>query len=206
MKFVKIFENGTIYFKSPLMDNGSSNSSIFEIDFFNPNHYDTILKILPFKNLSGNLKKIYEKFEKLEKYLDISEDKRKMIEVLKNGKITKLDKLFFTSKVKREVLSENKKAVYDLKSLKNKLGWTYEKTKKTYYRLQDDCFEAFLKYYENEIYYLYLVKGKYKKCYNCAEIKLTKEYNKHPNTKDGLENICRDCKSKYNNERIDKII
>ena len=199
MVFIKDFEQATIYFKNKLIDNGSSNSSLFEIDFFEPKDYDNIFKILPFKDLSGNLKNIYSEFEKLEKYLDISDDKIKMLDILKEGKSNKYEKLYYKSNNRRDLLSENKKAVYNIKSLSNKLGWTYKKTQEMYYKLQEDCFEAYYKYYENEIYYIYIVKGKYKKCSKCSEIKIIQNFRKDASRNDGLFPYCKECEKEYNN-------
>jgi hypothetical protein len=211
MIWIKDMENGTIYFKSPLMDNGSSKSSLFvkdtwdymeknysddelKCDFFDPDHYNTILKVLPFNNLSDNLRGIYKRFEMLETYLDLSDDKHKMLEVLKEGKSVKYDKLFYKSDNRRELVKNNKEAIYDLKSLKNKLGWTYKKTEKTFYKLQEDCYNAFIEMYEEEFYYMYIAKGKYKQCSRCGEIKLVQRFDKDAKGKDGYRNICKKCR------------
>ena len=211
MIFIKDMENGTIYFKSPLLDSGDSKSSIFVhdtwdfhekrysddelvCDFFDPNHYDTILKILPFRTLSDNLKTIYKRFEMLEVYLELSDDKKQMLDVLKEGKSVKYEKLFYKSTVRRDLIKNNKEAVYDLKSLKKKLGWTYDKTKKTFYKLQEDCYSAFIEMYEEEFYYMYMVKGKYKKCSKCGDIKLVQRFDLNKDSKDGYRNICKKCR------------
>jgi hypothetical protein len=213
MIWIKDMENGTIYFKSPLMDSGSSKSSLFvkdtwdymeknysddelKCDFFDPDHYDTILKVLPFNNLSDNLRGIYKRFEMLETYLNLSDDKHKMLEVLKEGKSIKYDKLFYKSSVRRDLIKNNKEAVYDLKSLKNKLGWTYKKTQEMYYRLQKDCYDAFIEMYEEEFYYMYICKGKYKQCSKCGEIKLVQRFGIDSRNNDGYKSICRKCDAK----------
>jgi len=163
-------------------------------DFFDPSHYDTILKVLPFNNLSDNLRGIYKRFEMLETYLDLSDDKHKMLKVLIEGKSVKYDKLFYKSSVRRDLIKNNKEAVYDLKSLKNKLGWTYKKTQEMYYRLQKDCYDAFVEMYEEEFYYMYICKGKYKKCSKCGEIKLVQRFAKDSSRKDGYDPRCKKCK------------
>lgn len=202
---------GTIYFKSPMMDNGGSKSSLFvkdtwdyleknysddelKCDFFDPSHYDTIFKVLPFRNLSDNLRSIYKRFEMLETYLDLSNDKHEMLEILKEGKSVKYEKLFYKSTVRRDLIKNNKEAVYDISSLKRKLGWTYGKTKMMYDRLCLDCYNAFIEMYEEEFYYMYISKGKYKKCSKCGEIKLVQRFAKDGSRKDGYDPRCKKCK------------
>lgn len=213
MIFIKDMENGTIYFKDVLLDSGSSKSSYLLTDdwdyehrkyldqdlicdFFNKDHYDTILKALPFKDLSDNLNKIYKRFEMLETYLELSDDKTKILDILKEGKSVKFEKLFYKADNRRELIKNNKEAVYDLKSLKEKLGWTYVKTRDLYYKLCEDCYNAFIEMYEEEFYYMYIVKGEYKKCSKCGKVKLVQRFNQKKDNKDGFEGYCKKCKQK----------
>jgi uncharacterized OB-fold protein len=57
---------------------------------------------------------------------------------------------------------------------------------------------SIVKAYEDdyeEWFYTFKAKGKYKKCSKCGKIYLAKEkyFGKHPNTKDGLQSICKNC-------------
>ena len=42
------------------------------------------------------------------------------------------------------------------------------------------------------------MKGKYKKCSKCGEIKIANErhFGKHPKTKDGFQSVCKECDKK----------
>ena len=50
-------------------------------------------------------------------------------------------------------------------------------------------------------YKLNIVKGTYKKCPVCGEIKLIEEYNPHPLTKDGVQTVCKECQREDNRKR-----
>ena len=43
-------------------------------------------------------------------------------------------------------------------------------------------------------YYLNVVKGKYKKCKKCNEIKLIQQFDIKNNTKDGYNDVCKNCR------------
>lgn len=216
MIYVKDFEFGTIYFKSPLADSGRSKESYvltddmtYEYmnyqekdllcDFFNQDHYSLILKVLPFADLSDNLKIIRKKFAMLETRLELTEDKARMLEVLKEGKKTRMQSLFLDVKDfrdKRECLTKCKQALYDITSLADKLDWEYNKTRKIFDRLCKDCHSAFIEMFEEEFYYMNIVHGNYKKCSKCGEIKLVQRFDKKSDNKDGYDNRCKKCKKK----------
>lgn len=52
-----------------------------------------------------------------------------------------------------------------------------------------------MEWYENNVYYMDLDKGKYKKCAKCKNIKILNEnyFYKEPKGKDGFKNICIKC-------------
>lgn len=47
-----------------------------------------------------------------------------------------------------------------------------------------------------DCYFMYIKKGKYKKCSKCDEIKLLREFNKNARRKDGKETFCKRCQRK----------
>ena len=44
------------------------------------------------------------------------------------------------------------------------------------------------------LFYLNIAKGRYKKCSRCNEVKLTMDFNKHPQSLDGYRPECKDCR------------
>lgn len=63
--------------------------------------------------------------------------------------------------------------------------------------------DTYVDEYEENYYYMNVVKGKYKKCSHCGEIKLIKHFNKHSKKKGKIiyEGICSECVRKRRKER-----
>ena len=166
-------------------------------DFFNEKDYALILKLLPFKKVSSNLTYIVNKFEMLESYLNISEDKQAMLNILKIGLPNRFESLQYIRQQKettKHAVSVNKKTLYDITTLSEVLGWNYDKTKQMFYRLCYDCYKAFLEMYEEEFYYMYKVKGTYKQCKKCGEVKLIQRFGELSSSEDGHRDTCKECR------------
>jgi len=213
MIYTKNQQFGTIYFRHVSADSGTSRSSLvltddmtydkidyqekdLVCDFFDEKHYQTILKVLPFKGLSENVDSIINKFDMLSVYLKLSEDKSRMLQILRDGVYNRMEYLEYIrvpEQRKRALYENTKRAVTDITLLAEKLQWEYNKTKKVFDRLCYDCYKAFLEMYEEEFYYMYTVKGEYKKCYKCNEVKLVTRFNIDIKMADGRKSICKRC-------------
>lgn len=63
-------------------------------------------------------------------------------------------------------------------------------------RIVNKIINAYEEYYEDNYYYVYMVKGEYKKCNCCGEYKLIKRFDKDKKSKDGYKNKCKKCRKK----------
>jgi hypothetical protein len=150
-------------------------------DFGNINHVSALL------NLYGALKEQFYDNEDsdvhwLLDYLEYLIDKSNLKDYEKDILIWKIDGLT------GQQISDNIKEKYGLDFSVNYISNEIRK------RIPMSIVKAYEDDYE-EWFYTFKAKGKYKKCSKCGKIYLAKEkyFGKHPNTKDGLQSICKNC-------------
>lgn len=164
---------GTIYFKDVLPD--TTEIDYDQFDFFDKEHVMALLKCPPIE--------------------DLLSDKGCLIYDL-NRLLEKCN----LSPADWEILRLYREEDLSLTDIANKLNVKQPFVSATLNKICNKIIDVYEAIYE-DWYYLNIVKGKYKKCSKCGEIKIANERNfgKHPNTKDGLQSICKICDNSRKN-------
>lgn len=157
---------GTIYFKNPLPN--STEIDYDQFDFFNKEHIKELLKIGS-KNMMTDLGVLTYDLEQLIKKIKLSKQDKIILEYWRNENFTQ-------------------------KEISDALNVSPSYISSTLNKIAERIIGAFEVQFE-DYYYLNLVKGHYKKCSLCGEIKLANEryFRKHPNTNDGFQSQCLKC-------------
>lgn len=87
-------------------------------------------------------------------------------------------------------------------SIADKLKCSRSVINKQLDRIVKKITEVYEKEYAYKYYYLNVVKGKYKKCFVCGEIKMVSEYHKDSRGKDGYKCKCKYCSANYKNTKV----
>lgn len=158
---------GTIYFKR--LSPESTVIDYDQFDFFNEQHVMALLKCPPVENLMTDLGCLIYDLNRL----------------LEKCELNKLD---------WDVLTLYRQEDMTVRDIADKLGIKFPFVWATLKKICNRIIDA----YEDQMedwYYLNVVKGKYKKCSRCGEIKIANERNfgRHPNTVDGLQSVCKKC-------------
>lgn len=85
-----------------------------------------------------------------------------------------------------EIIKERLLQKYGLDLTVKRISYLYVHT------ILDKLFNVWQDNYEDWIY-TYKLRGNWKRCSTCGEIKLSKNFGKHPNTKDKLQSVCKTC-------------
>lgn len=160
MLYVKNSKERPIKWKSPLKDSGNEIDWSY-LDMFDVNHVKALLQVKKDIDISNEiLIDIYDLIEKT----DLSNRQKEILDMWRNDKTQQYiaDKLGCSRTV----------VIKQLDKIVRKIIDTYEKE------------------YEENYYYLNVVKGKYKRCSRCGEIKLQHRFSKNG---DRLRSNCKNC-------------
>ncbi|HBF6293798.1 TPA: hypothetical protein KQF10_001797 [Clostridioides difficile] len=161
---VKLQKDKNIVWKAPLKDSG--NNIIMDcdlIDLFDPVHVKALLQIPYNENL-------------------IDEIALSKQDILNKIELTDTQKIILSSWEKGVTQNE----------IAKQLGIAQKNVNLHIDRIVNKFIDKYTEIYEDEYYYVYLVKGKYKKCSKCGEIKLIQRFDK--NGKKGHKSICKACR------------
>lgn len=161
---VKLQKDKNIVWKAPLKD--SSNNIIMDcdlIDLFDPVHVKALLQIPYNENL-------------------IDEIALSKQDILNRIELTNTQKI---------VLSLWEKGVTQ-NEIAKQLGIAQKNVNLHIDRIVNKFIDKYIEIYEDEYYYVYLSKGKYKKCSKCGEVKLIQRFDK--NGKKGYKSMCKTCR------------
>ena len=167
----KNYKKGTIVFKQPLKD--STKTDYDTIDFFDKRHVLTLLN-MPKQQITddNDLSLVLYDLEILLKKINIREEDLGIVNMYRNG--------FTQDDIAKELNISQSSVSQVISKLANSVIKEYE-------LIYEDW------------YYLNKVKGKYKQCSRCGEIKLTSHFSKHSQTKDKLRPNCKKCDNKTSN-------
>lgn len=151
-----------IVFKCPLKDSGNEIDWSY-LDMFNVEHVKALLQLRQSIDICEDA---MIDLDELVESSNLDDDSREMLKLWSSGKTQEhIGELFEISKQ-----AVNKKIERICNSIMNE----YERQ------------------YEDKYYYLFVVKGEYKKCSKCGEIKLVKRFDK--NGKRGYMSMCKECR------------
>lgn len=157
-----------IIWKQPLKDSGEADYNQF--DFFDKKQVRELLKIKKGKNdFQNDLSCILYDLEKLIEKCDFNEKHYAILDMLKNG---------LEQQQIGEILGVSKQNINS--ALNVMLKMIINEYEKQY----------------TDWYYLNKVKGTYKKCCRCGEIKLVQEFDVDKNLKSGIKSACKECRKK----------
>lgn len=161
----KKYKKGTISFKQPLR--GSTVTDYDEIDMFQKSHVLALLNMSPRKiTAEDDLSLILYDLELILKDITVREEDFEIVEMYRKG--------FSQDDIVEELGVAQQNVNQVLSKLANSVMCEYE-----------DKYEDW--------YYLDRVKGKYKTCSKCGEVKLTSKFRKESKVNDGLRNSCKKC-------------
>jgi hypothetical protein len=162
--------------------------SPYDLDLFETNSWEGILRLLPFTEVDGALIKKYLRiFNTITHLCVFTDEESKLLRSMINPKkdhYKKLDRddykfyknCFLTNADMAERLKIDQRRVCDrVNSIATKLRNQYEK------------------YFIQEWYYCFYIKGKYKTCTQCGQPKLLTDFAKNASHADGLQNVCKEC-------------
>ena len=152
-----------IFFKSPLPDEGYIDWDM--VDLFDEKQMKELMRISYTAN--EDLAEHVEYVKQLGKMCGFSYLQKTILGMLNN---TRLD----YSDVAREMGLEYRLFIYEV-----------DKISKLLVKKHEECL--------TDWYYTFIVKGKYKTCKTCGEVKLIQYFPKNPSTKDGLRSNCLNC-------------
>jgi len=152
--------------------------SLLNIDFMQSENWKYALKFLRFQNEIGEkVNRISRIFNECSKKCSFTDIEDRIIQIYLKKQSKKAEKEFIIIKnidISKKLNIDQVEVSRFINSICKKLSKAYE--------------EIFTEYY-----YTYLAKGKYKKCSTCGFTKLIGEFHKNKNTKDGYQNICKEC-------------
>ncbi|MCC0783601.1 hypothetical protein IR152_11010 [Clostridioides sp. ES-S-0108-01] len=160
---VKLQKDKNIVWKAPLKDSGNNNIMDCDlIDLFDPVHVKALLQIPYNENL-------------------IDEIALSKQDILNKIELTDTQKIILSSWEKGITQNE----------IAKQLGIAQKNVNLHIDRIVNKFIDKYTEIYEDEYYYVYLVKGKYKKCSKCGEIKLIQRFDR--NGKGRYRSNCKDC-------------
>lgn len=168
MKTIKDLKLGTIYFKQVLPD--SCKIDYDQFDFMDRQMVEELLKMKPRNDLQEDLACLTQDLEEIIKECQFNKKDLKIIKRLREESSV------------MDIADELELSRQSVNSLVNRI---IKKVVEKY----EDIYEDW--------YYLNVVKGKYKQCSKCGEIKIAnnRHFKKNSSSKDGLYSICKECSS-----------
>lgn len=165
MKLTKDMLLRTIYFKQPLPDEGKTDYD--EFDFFNKSHVENLLLMETRSDFQNDLDCIIYDLQCIIDKCDLDDTELNVINMMRSK--------------------------YDLDEISKELGSKYRGVQFTWDKIVKKIINKYEDIYE-DWYYLNVVKGKYKKCSKCGEIKIANERHfKWDKTNDRWKSQCTDC-------------
>ena len=155
-----------INFKAPLKDNGQADWN--EFDELDLTHIKALLQLYKESEVydfQSDLGCMFQDLETVLKEVELTDKQEELLHMWKNGMAIK--------NIAKELGKDRKSVESMLNTIIKKITMVYEE------KIED-------------IYYLNICKGEYKKCNVCGEIKLTNKFNK--NGKQGLMPMCKKCR------------
>lgn len=151
-----------IVFKCPLKDSGNEIDWSY-LDMFDPKHVKALLQV--------------------RRDIDICEDALIDLEDLMNNieLDEELEEILTLWKMDKTVVYIADRMEVDEKTIRRKID-----------KIVNKIITEYEKQYSEEYYYMSVVKGEYKKCSKCGEIKLTKYFDK--NGSKGYKSMCKECR------------
>ncbi|HBG0867702.1 TPA: hypothetical protein KPF30_002438, partial [Clostridioides difficile] len=159
---VKLQKDKNIVWKAPLKDSGNNIMDCDLIDLFDPVHVKALLQVPYNENL-------------------IDEIALSKQDILNKIELTDTQKIILSSWEKGVTQNE----------IAKQLGIAQKNVNLHIDRIVNKFIDKYTEIYEDEYYYVYLVKGKYKKCSKCGEIKLIQRFDR--NGKGRYRSNCKDC-------------
>lgn len=161
---------GTIYFKEVLPD--STVIDYDQFDFFDKEHVMALLKMPPVENLMTDVGCLIYDLNRL----------------LEQCELTPVD---------WEILKLYRQDDMTVGNIANKLGILHQFVSATLNKICNKIIDVYEGVFE-DWYYLNKVKGRYKRCSRCEQVKIANERNFSSNqgSKDGFYSICRKCRQK----------
>jgi hypothetical protein len=155
---------GTIYFKKVSPDSAVVDYQLF--NFTNREHVIALLKCSA-KGLENDIGILVYDLEKLLEECNLNETDLKALKLYRQDNFT-------FKEIAGELDLESRNVMSRIDNIVNRVIKKYKE-----------------KYWD--WIYLNWLKGNYKKCSQCGEIKLVQYFGKHPDTKDGYQSVCKKC-------------
>lgn len=155
-----------INFKAPLKDNGQADWN--EFDELDLTHIKALLQLYKESEVydfQSDLGCMFQDLETVLKEVELTDKQEELLHMWKNGMAIK--------NIAKELGKDRKSVESMLNTIIKKITMVYEE------KIED-------------IYYLNIRKGEYKRCSKCGEVKLVNKFNK--NGKQGLMPMCKKCR------------
>lgn len=140
-----------------------------ELDMFNTEHVKELIRVKKGNDLQDDLTCIVTDLNKLIKEVELTDKQKEILELWKRGKSQ--EDIGRVLEISKQMVNKQ------INSIVNSIISKYEEQ------------------YE-DWYYLNVVKGKYKKCSKCGDIKILQRFNKNSRRVDGHETFCKKCQRK----------
>ena len=165
---VKLQKERAISWKSPLRDAGNEIDWDY-LDMFNEDHVKALLAVPKDMEVASD---VYITRDMLVKKANLTETQNKILYLWRKNKT--------------------------LQDIANVLGMSHSNVKKHLDKIVTKVINCYEKEYEENHYYLNVVKGKYKKCSCCNEIKLISRFGNDSKGTFGKKSKCKECISNSN--------
>ena len=160
---VKLQRERAIKWKSPLRDSGNEIDWDY-LDMFDKDHVKALLAIPKDMEVASDL---YMTRDMLVENAGLTDTQMSILELWKKDRT--------------------------LQSIANTLGMSHSNVKKHLDKIVNKVINQYEKEYEVNYYYLNVVKGKYKKCTHCGEVKLISRFGNDSKGTYGKKSKCKEC-------------
>ena len=160
---VKLQKERAIKWKSPLRDSGNEIDWDY-LDMFDKDHVKALLAIPKDMEVASDL---YMTRDILVENAGLTDTQMSILELWKKDRT--------------------------LQSIANTLGMSHSNVKKHLDKIVNKVINQYEKEYEDNHYYLNVVKGKYKKCTHCGEVKLISRFGNDSKGTYGKKSKCKEC-------------